>query len=207
MSAVGDPTAETVAFEPKLSAGGELFLVPVFALAMGGLAAFVLAMGWTLGNPMFMVIALVPVLFAAILLASVVTARRMRQPGMNRVEVGQDGIVLPAIGLVRWSEITDMRFEQVVRRTAQNAPMVDRRIGIVPTAAVLTRVPRSIRLSNLVMDFASSLGPPQGRAPEGRAPLGLDQAATKASLDDVAAAIRRHREVRDSAPATVGRRA
>jgi hypothetical protein len=147
-------------------------------------------------------IALIGFWFFAIVmfLGAVVYARR----GSDRrlIEVGPDGIWLPEMGLLAWTEIREVRLETIRAVGEGDRVVLRRRLGVEPDdperrPSVTMRI--GWGLFDAYSRFVKSMAPGMRFGGEDRAPFGFGEPeATPAQVDDALAVVRGYVDVVDA---------
>lgn len=164
--------------------GGLVFLVA--GLAFGGEALWALAGFWFFGIVM--------------ILGGVVSLRRGSD--LRLIEVGPDGMWLPDMGRLGWSDIREVRLE-VLRGVGGGDRIVPyRRLGVEPMDPEV-RPSGAMRLSWGLFDgysrFLKAMAPGVRFGGEDRAPFGFGEPeASRAQLDAVIAVVGRYVEIADA---------
>lgn len=164
---------------------GVALLAGIGAIEVGGLigrVAFVLGLG-----------------FFGLLMASGIPATFRRGTERAVLEVGPEGIWMPEMGFLRWSEVAEVRLERV-RGSAGEGLADYPKIGIVPRdPARAAAVRRSLlyRMVSAFMGLMRTLRPDAGlQDPDSLAPFGIYGYELISSVGSVVDAIREYHEIR-----------
>lgn len=173
----------------------DLVLAPIGGIAFLGFAVFLLGTGG-----MGILLALVPAFFGVLLLAGAgITMRRGIR--MQIAVVGPAGIWTPEMGRLAWSQIGELRVEDMrgVGGANNTGTAIYRRLGVVPRdPALAARAPGRMAIG-MVRGFtglANSLRPGVGLSdPSALAPYGINASEIEQPFEQVVAAVERYMPV------------